>query len=287
MKVLILGGSGMAGHMIYQYLQELQKYNVFYTTRNRDDSRGIFLDVRDFRRLKEIINGLKPEIVINAVGILNQMAEDYPQEAIKINSLLPHVLVDYLNDIGGKLFHISTDCVFSGEVQEEVTNDMFKQGRYKETDKPNGTSMYSKTKALGEINSNEHVTIRTSIIGPEIKRDGIGLFHWFMKSENSVYGFKNVLWNGVTTLELAKAIHVMIEKEVSGLYHLTSPEIVSKYDLLKIIQSIFDKTDIEIYPYYDIQLNRTLAQTRSDFHYHAPPYKNMIQELFEWMTRHE
>lgn len=140
------------------------------------------------------------------------------------------------------------------------------------------------TKALGEIRSNHHVTLRTSIIGPELK-DGIGLFHWFMKQKGRINGYRKVFWNGITTLQLAKVIETVIEKDGAGLFHITAPEIISKYDLLKQIQQIFLKKDVTIHPYDEIVLDRTLKNTRTDIVFRVPSYEKMLTELYEWMVR--
>jgi len=116
-------------------------------------------------------------------------------------------------DTAVKIIQISTDCVFSG-----------KDGGYKEDSFRDGDTIYARTKALGEINNNKDLTIRTSIIGPDINEDGIGLFHWFMKQSGTIYGFRNAYWTGVTTIELAKGIEKFIEYNVTGIYHFVPTE---------------------------------------------------------------
>jgi dTDP-4-dehydrorhamnose reductase len=192
--------------------------------------------------------------------------------AFQVNSLLPHQLAKLIERQKGKLIHISTDCVFSG-----------KKGDYTENDIPDGTSVYAQSKRLGEIISDNHLTIRTSIIGPELKEDGIGLFLWFMKQVGEIKGYKKVLWNGVTTLELAKATEAMIMSNVTGLYHLGSEEKISKYSLLKLIQQTFEKTDVEIIPDDAFRLDRTIKNTRTDFLYPIPSYEQMLVDLRDWM----
>jgi dTDP-4-dehydrorhamnose reductase len=136
---------------------------------------------------------------------------------------------------------------------------------------------------LGEIINDNHLTIRTSIIGPELKEDGIGLFLWFMKQSGDIKGFKKVLWNGVTTLELAKATEEMMKHNVTGLYHLGSETKISKYTLLKLIQEIYEKEDVNILPDDAIVLDRTIKSTRTDFHYPIPTYQEMLLNLKDWM----
>lgn len=277
MKVLILGGTGMAGHMIKGYFEKkTDEYEVYYTTRLPDDSRGIYLDVTDTNKLEEVIAKLRPEITINCIGILNETAEKYPKLAFQVNSVLPHQIAKLTERYNGKLIHISTDCVFSGN-----------KGDYTEVDQPDGTSFYAQSKQLGEIISNKHLTIRTSIIGPEKKDNGIGLFLWFMKQTGQIKGYKRVYWNGVTTLELAKVIHSMIRNEVTGLYHLGSVQKVSKYELLTIFKDVFNKKDVEIIADSKIALDRTIKSTRSDYNYRIPTYMEMMKELRSWMESTE
>jgi len=272
MKILILGGQGMAGHIIASYFLKKPQYDVFYTSRDRNDPNSIYLDVTHSKSLEELIDTLKPDITINCVGILNEYASNNPTLAFQVNSLLPHQLVKLMERYQGKLIQISTDCVFSGE-----------KGDYTENDFPDGTSIYAQSKQIGEIISDKHLTIRTSIIGPELKENGIGLFLWFMKQKGKIKGYEKVLWNGVTTLELAKAIEEMIKNNVTGLYHLGSETKISKFMLLKLFQEVYEKKDVEIIPDAAIVLDRTIRSTRTDFHYQVPSYQEMLLELRDWM----
>jgi len=272
MKVLVLGGKGMAGHMIVDYLQRQPQYYVIYTSRNKEDKDGIYLDITDSLMLEEVINNEKPDIIINCIGILNDFAANNQKLAFQVNSLLPHQLVKFTERYHGKLIHISTDCVFLGT-----------KGNYTENDIPDGTSVYAQSKQLGEIISDKHLTIRTSIIGPELKDSGIGLFLWFMKQKGTIKGYKEVFWNGVTTLELAKAIDEMINQNITGLYHLSSETKISKFDLLTLIKDIFNKDDVVIQPDSEIRQDRTIINTRSNYKYQVPAYEEMLLELREWM----
>lgn len=276
MRLLILGGEGMAGHMLVSYFQSKTEYTVYYTSRNPQNRDAIYLDVTNQARLEEIIEELEPDIIINCVGLLNQKAEENPQLAFQINSILPHQLAKLADRHNGKLIHISTDCVFSGS-----------KGNYTESDSPDGTSVYAHTKKAGEIFDGKHLTIRTSIIGPELKEDGIGLFLWFMKQRGEINGYDKVFWNGVTTLELAKAVESFIKAEVKGLYHLGMEDKISKYELLKLMQVIFQKEDVTIIPYSQVVMDRTIKNTRKDFVYHPPKYEIMLTELRDWMDDNE
>jgi dTDP-4-dehydrorhamnose reductase len=267
---MIVGANGMAGHMIASYFQQNTSYELYLTSRNGTDGH-ILLDATDLTRIKEVVQYYKPDIIINCIGLLNEYAAIHQREAILVNSLLPHELANELEVYGGKLIHISTDCVFSGH-----------EGNYNEESIPDGITMYAKTKQLGEIKRHPHLTIRTSIIGPE-KKNGIGLFHWFINQEGTVKGFTHVKWNGVTTLELAKFIHHSIENPVAGLFHLTAPEVLSKHELLSLIKHIFQKDDVEIIPHTELRIDRTLFNSRVDYNYNVSTYEKQLQELKDWL----
>lgn len=273
MKILLFGGNGMAGHMVTNYLETQTPYEVFCTVREEPKTpKQIQLNVMDKEKVSTILELLSPDIVINAVGILNEYADKKPFEAIYVNSFFPHYLKELSKVNDYRLIHISTDCVFSGN-----------KGMYLESDSPDGTSNYAKTKCLGEIIDNTNITIRTSIIGPELKQNGIGLFHWFMNQQEPIKGYQNVYWNGITTLELAKTILYIIQNPINGLIHLTAPDKISKYNLLNLIKETYSK-EITIHPCEKIRSDKTLKNTRNDFHFRTLPYPKMLQELSIWMN---
>lgn len=273
MNVLVLGGHGMAGHMIVDYLKRHGGYRVHFTTRTGEGD-SIQLDVRDLASVSRVIREIGPDAVINGVGLLNEAAESNVKDALIVNSLLPHYITEVLEEMGtgGKLVHISTDCVFSG-----------KAGEYEEHTVKEGTSVYAKTKSLGEVTGSPHLTIRTSIIGPELKDDGCGLFLWFMKQAGEIKGFDRVYWNGVTTLELAKAIDHCLHEGVTGLYHLCQEDKVSKYQLLTMLKVVFDKRDVTILKDTEQSSDKSLVKTRNDIEYRVPGYPVMLQEMRDWM----
>ncbi|MGH4138375.1 sugar nucleotide-binding protein [Clostridium sp.] len=276
-KILVLGGAGMAGHMISSYFKILPEKYVVYDichTIKLDES-SIILDIHDLNLLNAIIVGLNPDIIINSMGILNKKAEEDPSNTIFINSYLPRYLEQQFKNTNIKLIHLSTDCVFSGDV-----------GNYNENSITDGKDLYAKTKILGEINNNKDLTVRTSIIGPELKEGGTGLFHWFMKQNGKASGYSKVIWSGVTTLQLAKCMDIMIEKNLSGLYNLTSKASISKYELLEIINSVFEK-NILIESFGKIENNKALISIRKDFSVELPAYTEMISELKCWMLKNK
>lgn len=275
MKLLIFGARGMAGHMLYEYFSNRDEHEVWGTVRSDATSRHIFkADVRDHHRVERILARLRPDVVINCAGLLNDNAARNLAEAIHVNALFPHVLQDLSRRFGYRLLHISTDCVFSGQ-----------KGGYAEADETDGTSVYSRTKSLGEVMDDDNLTIRTSIIGPEQRPNGSGLFEWLMRQTGEVPGYRQVMWNGVTTLELARAIEWVLPRRIHGLIHLTAPAAVSKYQLLALIRDIFHRDDICLVPADEPKSDRTLVNTRADFQFATRPYSDMIADMKRFIER--
>lgn len=268
-KVLVVGSKGMAGHMVRQFLINSSFYHVIDISRTDKDITSTYtLDLSQLSVLEDILDSENPDIVVNCAGILNDAAETNPERSVFINSYIPHFLASHSN----KLIHISTDCVFSGL-----------SGDYLENDRTDGQGFYAKSKSLGEVVYGPHLTLRTSIIGPELKSDGKGLLHWFLKQRGEVKGYSKTFWSGVTTLQLAKGILEMIEKpEVTGLVHYTNNKKISKLELLKLIASEY-KSDAAIVPYENYQADKSLINTRNDLQTSIPSYEIMIKELADFM----
>ena len=186
------------------------------------------------------------------------------------------MLADCCDKVGAKLIHISTDCVFSG-----------KKGDYIESDVADEVSAYGRTKLLGEVTHGNHLTIRTSIIGPELKSDGIGLFHWFMYQQGQVSGYAHVMWSGVTTIELAKAIDFAAKQDISGLLFLSNNTKISKYDLLGMFNKAFRNPLLKINRENTIQSDKSFLCTRDDFVYNVPDYQTMVELMKKWMFDHK
>lgn len=274
-KILILGGDGMAGSMVSSFLIE-KGHDVHITTRNENDGKSIFFDVlKDYKELEIIIKKINPQFVINCIGVLNQYAEKNKSDAILINSFLPHYIDSISKKLSFKLIHISTDCVFEGD-----------KGSYSETDFPNALSFYGRTKALGEINNEKNLTFRTSIVGPDINTKGIGLFNWFISQKGSIKGFSNVIWTGVTTLELAKAIEKSFNLNLTGLYHLVNNKKINKFELLKLFKK-YTHRDIDIEEDDTCTSDKSLVNNRKDFNFEIPSYSDMIEEMCKWINNHK
>lgn len=275
-RIVVLGGTGMAGHVIAAYLEE-NKYDVYITSKSVKDSvKSKSIDATDFITLETWLKSIEPDVIINCIGALPKQAEAYPDQAILLNAYLPQWLSRVFRDTHVKVIHLSTDCVFSG-----------KRGGYTEKDDTDGTTIYDRSKALGELENEKDLTFRMSIIGPDRHEQGTGLLHWFMGQNGEIKGYTNVIWNGVTTIHLAEAIDAAIKQNLSGLYHLTPKEPIDKYHLLLMFQQVFQKSDVRIVPDDGIKVNKTLVNTRSDFSFKVKPYPIQVSEMREWICTHQ
>ncbi len=268
-KVLILGSSGLIGHQIYNYLQENSDFNlsnISYTRKLNNET--IQLDARKEKYFFDQIRYIQPNYIINCIGVLINKSKHDPKSAMCLNARLPHKLSKLANSLNAKLIHMSTDCVFSGD----------KQLPYVETDEKDGRDTYAKTKSLGEIYSKNHLTIRTSVVGPEIINGSGELFHWFMNQSGVIQGFTSAIWSGVTTIELAKAVKWFINNNTTGLYHLTNGIPIKKYDLLHLFKK-YTNHNIEIEKVDGVVTNKSFADTRLEINYKLPKYDNMIKDM--------
>ena len=271
-KVLVIGIKGMAGHVVFQSLSQLGDYDVFGIARNIESGNKIFnLDVSNTAELKKIIN-LDFDVIINCIGILNKDAEDNPDKAIWFNSYFPHLLESLTKNTKTKVISISTDCVFSG-----------KKGNYTESDVRDGEGFYAMSKAMGEIENEKDLTIRTSIIGPELNNKGIGLFHWFMQQKEGVNGYSHAFWSGITTIELAKVIHQAILQDIKGLIIVAGKNKIDKYSLLKLFNKIFRNNSLIVSENSNYKVDKSMKSLRTDFDYNVPSYEEMVLEMKQWI----
>jgi len=232
-----------------------------------DDS--ILLDARDEKKVYETIEAIAPDCIVNCIGILIKGSNRDPKSAIYINAYFPHTLMHIADSMGAKMIHISTDCVFSGAKGQYVEND-FKDGR----------DIYAKTKGLGEIVTGRHLTLRTSVVGPELKPDGEELFHWFMSQSGTISGYSKSIWSGVTTIELARAVKWSIENDITGLYHVTNGIPISKFDLLELFKKE-TKKNIAINKVDGPHIDKSFVDTRKEMNYTIPTYEIMIKEMVD------
>ncbi|MHA8078890.1 SDR family oxidoreductase [Aquirufa antheringensis] len=275
-KVVIIGSNGMAGHLISDYLTLNPKFEIVRIARDSSIKKTDYqIDVSDFIALDQLISNLKPDYIINAIGVLNADAENNPDRAVLLNSYFPHFLAKICDKYESRLFHISTDCVFNG-----------KKGSYLENDFKDGIGFYAQSKAVGEVNYHNHITIRTSIIGPEIKRNGIGLLNWILLQNDKINGYSEAFWGGVTTLELAKAIEFFILQKIGGvnIYHLTNSEKISKFDLLRIVNEVFN-LKLNISSSSEYKVDKSLVNSNKSIDYSVPSYQIMIEEMHNWIRK--
>jgi dTDP-4-dehydrorhamnose reductase len=272
MEVLVLGASGMAGHMIAIYLQE-QGYRVTgFARTSLSFCDTIIGDATSQKSVRNAVTSKPFDAVINCVGMLNKTVDYNVADGIYLNSYLPHYVVSCLQGTTTRVIHLSTDCVFSG-----------KQGRYREDSIKDGETLYDITKSLGEINDNTNLTFRTSIIGPDMRHDGVGLLNWFLQHRGPVFGYTDAIWTGVSTYTLAQAIDAALQEKLTGLYHLVNNSMIAKYDLLRLFNRIIRQEPIEIIPSDAVKVDKSLVNNRTDFSFRVPTYEQMMLDTGAWI----
>ncbi len=276
MRFLILGCNGMAGHTISLYLKE-QGHDVFGFDRHPSSIiDSVVGDATDAKFVKDLIGVNKYDSVINCIGLLNQFAENNKAGAAYLNAYFPHQLAQLTEGTDTQIIHMSTDCVFSG-----------KRGQYTEDDLCDGETFYDRSKALGELNDDKNITLRNSIVGPDINKNGIGLLNWFMQQHGEVTGYTGAMWTGQTTLQLAKTMEAAAKEKAHGLYNTVSDTSISKCDLLGLFNKYIRKEKVTIIPVDKMTADKSLKRTRWDFDYKIPDYEQMVAELAEWMRNHK
>ena len=274
-KILVLGSVGMAGHTITLYFKERGYDVTAFSIYPFPFTKNIIGDAFDINQFKQIIRTDDYDVIINCIGLLNQVAEQNPSKAVYLNSYLPHFVCDAVREKKTKLIHMSTDCVFAGNT-----------GPYFENSLRDGTAFYDRTKALGEVEDEKSLTFRNSIIGPDMNENGIGLFNWFMRQKGTLSGYTGALWTGVTTLTLAKAMEQAIKENLTGIYNLVNNESISKYNLINLFNRHFRNNRLVINQDDKLQLDKSLRNTRKDFSFVVPSYEQMIIEMKEWIENH-
>jgi len=275
-KFLVLGATGMAGHTISLYLHEQGHIVTTFSKEVFPFCPNIIGDALDDSFFITVLKHGDYDVVINCIGVLNTACDLNLARSVYLNSYLPHLIVDSLKDMKTKVMHISTDCVFSG-----------KDGPYSEHSFRNGETFYDRTKALGEIEDSKNLTFRTSIIGPDMKENGLGLFNWFMRQSGVINAYTKAIWTGVTNLTLAKAIEEATIENLTGLYHLVNDESINKYDLLNLFEKYMGAKKVSLLPSKIVELNKSLINNRTDFTFKVPSYEQMITEMVEWIRIHE
>ncbi len=285
MKIVILGSNGLLGNTISKYFFERADYQTIAVLRNYSKLKLfnqkyhknflIIENILDYNETKKKLQRLRPNILINCLGITNKEKIENSRQIeniININSLLPHRLQRICAEMGTRLIHLSTDCIFSGS-----------RGLYSENDIPDPTDIYGRSKLLGELDLDNTLTIRKSVIGHELVSRK-GLLEWFLNQNSSIQGYKNVIFSGLTVLELAKLIdkYIFPRTDLKGILNI-SGESISKFDLLKIISDIYNKS-IEIIPNQSIKINRTLnsSQFNKLTGYRPNSWPVLIKSMYEF-----
>ena len=265
MKVFIFGQSGMLGRYVYSFFQS-KGYEVIAI--NRDSLDIIESDCYHIKSLLFKSGISKEDVVINCAGLIKQRAGISKFDFIKVNAVFPHLLQKMCEEVGCNFIHVTTDCVFDGL-----------RGSYSELDRHDAIDMYGITKSLGEPEG--ATVIRTSIIGEEFK-NFYSLLEWVKTNrDKEVRGYTNHIWNGITCLQFAKVCRYIIKNNLywQGVKHLTAPNTISKFNLVKLISNVYD-LNVKVVPYEtEIKCDRSLISVRSDVYFVTPELEEQLLEM--------
>lgn len=278
-KILIIGANGMLGSSLLRYLSKEATLEVLGTVRSLEAEKLLScqgynntireVDIIDFHTLRSVVMKFKPAYVLNCVGVIKQLEQSKaPVPSIEINSLFPHRIAKVCDEVGARLIHFSTDCVFSGI-----------KGMYVESDIPDATDLYGRSKLLGEVDYGKHLTLRTSIIGHELGK-AVSLVDWFLRQKGSVNGYRNAVFSGMPTVYVAEFLQKYVFGfDVFGLYHL-GVDSIDKYSLLKLIGEHYE-VSTDILPYDDFKIDRSLNSERlnSVTNFVPPSWDTLIQRM--------
>lgn len=286
MRILVLGVTGMLGSAVFKKLSGDSRYQLWGTMRSANGVRHFpeslrsrllcNLDVLDHDTLAGTLARVRPDVVVNCVGLIKQLADAKdPLLALPLNSLLPHRLQRLCELLGARLIHISTDCVFSG-----------RKGMYTEADVSDAEDLYGKSKYLGEVPAADNaITLRTSIIGHELG-SAHALVDWFLSQSGAVKGYSRAIFSGLPTVELARVIGDLVipAPQLTGLYHVSVAPI-DKCSLLRLIASVYGK-DIEIVPDEQLSIDRSLdsSRFRQATGYAPPPWSALVATMHQSAT---
>jgi len=280
-RVLIIGATGMMGHVLFDVARHQPDFEVYATVRRSDERTQAFLRIDagrlfacDLRREIDPDLYCAPEVVVNCAGVVRHLHfQNSTVDLIKVDALAPHILAEYCDRRGARLIQLSTDCVFSG-----------RRGNYGEDDLPDPPDLHGRMKVLGEVMHEPHITLRTSFIGHErFRESGYFLLDWFLAQRGEVRGFTHARWSGLTTLEFARVLVELIRQpEVTGLLHVHG-ETLSKYDLLCLAQSVYGKTDVVIRPDSEFRCDRSLRSLRLNaLGIRVPGIQQMLVDLRDY-----
>jgi dTDP-4-dehydrorhamnose reductase len=272
MKIAIIGATGMVGHVL---LHELQKKNmdVIGIGRKKIEKDIINLNLyNDWDQLKCLLQDSKFDVIINCSAILVNKSNINKLQAVYINSFFPHLLVDLFKNTNTKIMHLSTGGVFSG--YDEL---------YFEDSPLSPQTYYGITKAAGEFNNNKDVIIRSDFWGPDNKKDGTGLFNWFLNQNDTVTAYTNVYFNGISNVELARIVLDLII--YTGIVHIGTSEIFSKCIFLEKIKNVFNINYIALVKNSDIRKNVFLKSNK--LLPHINNIDSMIEDVYQYIINNK
>ena len=282
-KVLVLGATGMLGNAVFRLFSASPGYRVVGAVRSQGalhlfpaslhDSLISGIDAGDLDSITHLVASERPDVVINCIGVVKQRADANDVLAtVPLNSLLPHRLARLCDLIGARLVQISTDCVFSGH-----------KGGYSEGDFPDAYDLYGRSKLMGEVDYAHAITLRTSIVGPELAGQQ-SLLGWFLAQQGSVLGYQHAIFSGLPTVELARVIRdcVIPRPALRGVYHV-SAQPISKLALLELIAREYGKS-ISIFPDQQLVIDRSLDSSRFRLAtgYQSKPWDILVRQMFEF-----
>lgn len=275
MKILVFGCNSMSGHLIALYFQERghEVYGYDSTTQANLPIKVVTGSYYELDKITQLISKECFDAIVNTTAVVNQFADEDKANATFINAFLPHYLAKITKNTKTILVHRSTDCIFSGS-----------RGNYGLQDTPDATSFYARSKTLGEVINEKEITIRTSLIGPELDPNGRGLLSWFLRQEGVVQGFSNSIWTGLTTIEFAKVILHLIEHKVSGLFQYVPNTQISKYSLLILFSKYFSGNQ-NIIKVENNKTDKSLIPIIADG-FKVASYDVMIAEMADWINNH-
>ncbi|MDU1509630.1 MAG: dTDP-4-dehydrorhamnose reductase [Clostridium butyricum] len=234
MKILITGSKGQLGNelkdIISKGYSEIGKVSECIKNSQVFDFDVDKLDITDLKSVKNVLNTIKPDVVINCAAATNvdgcESDEDF---AFKVNSLGPRNLAIVCEEMGARLVQVSTDYVFSGVGEKPLT----------EYDLTAPYSVYGKTKLLGENYVREfcskYYIVRTAWLYGYVGHNFVYTMRRLGKEKDSINVVNDQIGNPTHANDLAYHILKLIETDEYGIYHCTGKGECSWYDFAKMI----------------------------------------------------
>lgn len=283
MRVLVLGATGMVGHVACLYLAE-RGHNVVGTFRADAPVLGALgqagvglerLDVLDGDGLARVVAPASFDAVVNCVALLNRDCAERLDLAVYINSYLPHRLERLTSGSACKVIHVSTDGIFRGD-----------KGPYRPDAQPDDPTPYGRTKALGELDNGKDLTLRTCVVGPDPDPGGVGLLNWFMRQQDKAGGYSRALWTGVTSLELAKLLELAAASAEHGVVQAVPDCGISKLELLTLFNEHLRDGALDVVDAGGPGIDRRLSTSTSPLCSQIKSYRDQMSDLAEWLRGH-